>query len=45
MNTQNQTKISTMAHIAAGWPLALVAAGGRVGGACSGLAYVFHLVL
>ncbi len=36
---QTKPQMSAMAHIAAGWPMALVAVGGLIGGACGGAAY------
>ncbi|NJK92777.1 MAG: hypothetical protein HC904_13725 [Blastochloris sp.] len=40
-----KTKLPLSAHLAAGWPLVLVAMGGAIGGACGGLAYALSAAL
>jgi len=42
MNEENKTELAKLpwhAHLISGWPLAMVAIGGLIGGACGGLAY------
>mgnify|MGYP000471743597 CR=1 FL=1 len=39
VNQAGSIKLPWHAHVIAGWPLAMIAIGGLIGGACGGLAY------
>ena len=45
MGDAHPEKLGVAAHVACGWPLALVAVGGAVGGALGGGAYAINLAI
>jgi hypothetical protein len=45
ISTQQSAKLPITAHLLCGWPLALVALGGAIGGGLGGAAYAINLAV